>query len=136
MTTIDIFFVSTCSRDFIELERLLTLLEPANSMITLTELRVARPLSKETILVTDSVGVAGVTLGGGGGGVCGYLTLLDTPGFNTVGIFFIEDFRSFTEVDEAEAEKTLAIFVTASRPGGNQNNIKDFAMTSSSDICT
>ena len=125
MTTIDIFFVSTCSRAFIELERLLTVLEPANSMITLTELRAARPLSKETIRLTDSVGVAGVTLGGGGGRVCGYLTLLDKPGFNTVGIFFIEDFRSSTLMVEAIGEKTLTPFMTASRPGGNQimNNI-------------
>ena len=123
MTTIDIFFVSTCSRAFIELERLLTVLEPANSMITLTELRAARPLRKETIRLTDSVGVAGVTLGGGGGGLCGYLTLLDTPGFNAVGIFFVEDFRSFTLVEEAIGEKTLAILVTASGPG-NQNKLE------------
>ena len=123
MTTIDIFFVSTCSRAFIELERLLTVLEPANSMITLTELRAARPLRKETIRLTDSVGVAGVTLGGGGGGLRGDLTLLDTPGFNAVGIFFVEDFRSFTLVEEAIGEKTLAILVTASGPG-NQNKLE------------
>ena len=87
MAAINIVFVSTCSRVFIELKRLLTILEPANSIVTLTELRVALAFSKETILVTESMGVAGVTLGGGGGRVCGYLTLLDKPGFNTVGIF-------------------------------------------------
>ena len=121
MATINIFFVSTCSRTLIELERLLTMLEPANSIITLTELRAARPLLKETIRCTDSMGVAGVTLGGGGGRVCGYLTLLDKPGFNTVGIFFIEDFRSSTLMVEAIGEKTLTPYMTASRPGGNQN---------------
>ena len=117
MAAINIFFVSTCSRVFIELERLLTILEPANSIVTLAELRVALPLSKETIRVTDSMGVTGVTLGSSGGGLRGYLTFLHLPGFNTAGLFYIEDFRSSTFMVEAKGEKTLAPFMAASRPG-------------------
>jgi hypothetical protein len=68
VAAIDIFFVSTSSRRIIELERFLTMLEPTNTIVTLTEVWAAKSLSKEAILVTDSVGVAGVPLGGGGGG--------------------------------------------------------------------
>ena len=121
MAAINIFFVSTCSRVLIELKRLLTILEPANSIVTLTELRVARPLSKEAIRVTESMDVTGVTLGGGGGRVCGYLTFLHLPGLNTAGLFSIKDFRSSTCMVEAIGEKTLAPLMTASRSGGNQN---------------
>ena len=128
MATIDIFFMSTCSRCVIELERLLTVFKPANSIVTLTELRVARALSKETVLATESMGVAGVTLGGGGGRVRGHLTFLHLPGLNTVSIFYIEDFGSSTLMFEAKGEKTLAPLMTASRPGGNQN-MKIFVIT-------
>ena len=121
MAAINIFFVSTCFRDSIELKRLLTIFEPANSIVTLTELRVARPLSKEAIVFTQSMFVTGVTLGGAGGRVCGYLTFLHLPGLNTAGLFFIKDFRSSTLMVEAIGEKTLAPLMTASRPGGNQN---------------
>ena len=121
MTAINIFFVSTCSRDFIELKRFLTIFEPANSIVTLTELRVALAFSKETILVTESMGVAGVTLGGGGGRLCGYLTFLHLPGFKTAGLLFIKDFGSSTMMVEAVGEKTLTPHMTASRPGRNQN---------------
>ena len=93
------------------------MLEPTNTIVTLTEVWAAKSLSKEAILVTDSVGVAGVPLGGGGGGVRGDLTLLHLPGFNTLSILKIEDFGSSTLVGESETEKALAPLTAASSSG-------------------
>ena len=113
MTALNVLLISAGSRADIKPERLLTVLDPADAVEALAELRVAGTLSEEPVLLTESVLGAGVPLGGGGLGGGGHVTLLQLPLFHTGGLLPVEHLGPTTLVLDAVGEEALTPLVTA-----------------------